>query len=95
MKKYILSITYNFDGDYIAKSFDTEKAAISKLNEYLFTEVDTVQRECEYKPSVIKFNDDDVVLVYAEGYDEDIDGDYRKDYPMEDCAMYRVFEVEI
>lgn len=94
MKKYIFTITYNFDGDYIAKSFDTEKEAIDKLNKYLSTEVAVVERENEYVPSVIRFNDNDVVLVYAEEYGEDTNGNYRKDYPMEDCAYYRVFEVE-
>lgn len=95
MKKYVFTITYNFDSDYIAKSFDTEKEAIDELNEYLSTEVAVVERESEYTPSVIRFNDDDIVLVYAEGYDDDTNGNYRKDYPMEDCAMYRVFEVTV
>lgn len=95
MTKHIVTITYNFDTDYIAKSCDTHQEALRMLNGYLQDEIETIERESEYVPSVIRFNDDDIVLVYAEGYDEDIDGSYRKDYPMEDCAYYRIFEVEI
>lgn len=95
MKKYILTITYNFDSDYIVASFDTEKESVEALNEALNEEVETVIKENEYEPSVIRFGYDDVVLVYAEGYIDVTDESYRKDYPMEDCAMYRIFEVEI
>lgn len=94
MKKYILTITYNFDSDYIVASFDTEKESVEALNEALNEEVETVIKENKYEPSVIRFGYDDVVLVYAEGYTDITDGSYRKDYPMEDCAMYRIFEVE-
>lgn len=97
MKKYILTITYNFDSDYIVASFDTEKESVEALNEALNEEVETVIKENKYEPSVIRFGYDDVVLVYAEGYPDITDGSYRKyrkDYPMEDCAMYRIFEVE-
>lgn len=95
MKKYILTITYNFDSDYVSKAFDTEEAAIQELNRYLSEEVETIRRESEYEPSVIMWNNTDITLVYAEGYDDGLNENYRKDYPMEDCAEYRIIEVEI
>lgn len=98
MKKYILSITYNFDGDYIAKSFNTEKDAIAELNRMLEEEVNVIKRESEYEPSVLRWSPDDITLVYAEGWDMDnirIGNVSGHDYLMEDCAVYRVFEVEI
>lgn len=98
MKKYILAITYNFDADYIVKSFDTEHDAVIEMNLMLDEEIETIKRESEYEPSVIRWNFDDITLVYAEGWN--MDNIYKgntKDcgYLMEDCAVYRVFEVEI
>ena len=93
MKYYIMTITYNFDADYVAKHFDTRDEAIKSMNEYLEKEIQEVIQESEYKPSVLNWADDDVTLVYAEGYSlENLeDGKFR----IEDCADYSVFEVEI
>ena len=97
MKKYILTITYNFDADYIIKSFDTEAAAIKTLNKYLKDEIETVKDECEYEPSVIRWDDlgTNITLVYAYGYTDDPLEVASRIYAREDCAEYRVFEVEV
>lgn len=92
MKIYIFTITYNFDGDYIVKKCDTYKEAVYLLNEYLDEEIKVVQTECEYTPSVLRWAKDDVTLVYSEGY---VIGTEDKNYATEDCANYRIFEVEI
>lgn len=98
MKKYIMSITYNFDADYIAKAFDTEHEAVMEMNRMLDEEVEIIKRESEYEPSVIRWNFDDILLVYEEGYTLDnIQRGNIKDfsYLMEDNATYRVFEIEM
>lgn len=84
---YIFTVTYSFDSDYIAKKCDSYEEAVKMLNEYLNEEVETVQRESEYTPSVIRNAEDDVILIYAEGETEN--------YHTEDYACYKVFEVEI
>ena len=55
-------------------------------------EVQTVRTECGYTPSVLEWSEDDITLVYAEGYSGD---DIKGNYNSEDCAYYRIFEVEI
>ena len=89
MKKYmyVFTITYSFDGDYIAKKCSSYEEAIKMLNDYLNEEIKTIQNESEYTPSVIRDNEDDITLIYAE--------DETKNYYTEDYACYRVFEVEI
>ena len=95
MKFYIFTITYNFDGDYVAKECDTYEEALKMLNNYLTEEIETVKTESEYEPSVLKWNEDDVTLVYAEGYNTNpIENRYRE-FLRENCAYYRIFEVEI
>lgn len=91
MKLYIFTITYNFDGDYIAKKCDTYEEAVAMLNNYLTEEACTIEKECEYTPSVLNFAEDDVVLVYAEGYTTETKD---RNYATEDCGYYRIFEVE-
>lgn len=93
MKYYIMVITYNFDAAYIAKYFDIRDEAIAAMNKYIENETWCVMQESGYKPSVLNWSEDDVTLVYAEGYSlENLeDGEFR----IEDCADYRVFEVEI
>lgn len=95
LKTYILTVTYNFDGDYIAKKCDTYEEAVRSLNEYLKEEIRITQTECEYKPSVLQWSEDDVTLVYAEGYTTDPRKNKDRNYATEDCAYYRVFEVGI
>ena len=65
---YILAITYNFDGGYVAKKCETYEDAIKLLNDYLEEEVRIVKTESEYEPSVLRWEEDDVTLVYASGY---------------------------
>lgn len=84
---YIFTITYSFDTDYVAKKCNSYEEAIKMLNDYLNEEVKIVQNESEYTPSIIRDNVDDVTLIYAE--------DETENYHTEDCAYYRVFEVEI
>ena len=93
MKFYFLAITYNFDGDCFTKTFNTKDEAIKSMNEYLENEIKEVMQESGYKPSVLNWSEDDVTLVYAEGYSLEnlADGKFR----LEDCAEYRVFEVEV
>lgn len=89
MKKYmyIFTITYSFDVDYFAKKFDTFEEAVECLNKTLQEEKEIVMTENEYEPSIIRYTQNDVVFVYAEGLDDD--------YFTEDRAYYRIFEVEI
>lgn len=92
MKYYIMTITFNFDGDYLAKHFSTYEEAVTEMNKCLEKEIKYVTENCGYKPSVLDWAEDNVTLVYAEGYSlKNIDVNYRK----EDCAEYNVFEVEI
>lgn len=87
---YILTITYNFNGDSAVKKCKTEKEAVKVLNKCLSKEVEAVKNESGYRPSVLDWSDDDVTLVYAEGYTKEMTD---RNYALEDCAYYRVFEV--
>ncbi|RHS84261.1 hypothetical protein DW920_13970 [Clostridium sp. AM42-36] len=87
---FIFTITYNFDGSSVAKKCDTMEEAVKMLQEYLSEEVNAVKAESGYEPSVIDWSEDDVVLVYAEGYTKDTKD---RNYALEDCAYYRIFEV--
>lgn len=95
MKIYIFTITYNFDGDSIVKKCNTYEEAINILNSYLTEEVQTIINESEYEPSVLKWNEDDVTLVYAEGYTTNPSVTKNREFLREDCAYYRIFEVEL
>lgn len=95
MKTYIVTITYNFDGDYVAKKCNTYQDAIKLLNEYLNTEVQTVINECEYEPSVLRWYEDDITLVYAEGYTTNPYDNRDRAFLKEDCAYYRIFEITV
>ena len=88
-KLFIFTITYNFDGDYVAKKCDTYEEAVKTLKEYLTTEIKVIKEDCDYTPSVLQFEEDDVLLVYNEGYV--FSG--NRDYALEDCAHYRIFEI--
>ena len=90
MKIYIFTVTYNFDTDYVVRKCNSREEAIKTLNEFLEEEIQIIRTECEYEPSVLKWEDDDITLVYEEGYTED-----DKEYALEQCAYYRIFEVEI
>ena len=87
---YIFTITYNFDGSSVAKKCETMEEAIKILHEYLDEEVNTIKSKNEYEPSVLDWSEDDVVLVYAEGYTKETED---RNYALEDCAYYRIFEV--
>lgn len=95
MKIYIFTITYNFDGDYVAKKCNTYEEALKMLNDFLEEEVLIVKTESEYEPSVLKWDEDDVTLVYAEGYTTNPIENKDRAFLIEDCAYYRIFEVEI
>lgn len=98
---YIFTITYNFDSSYVAKQCNTYEEALKMLQEYLSEEVETVKNESEYMPSVLQWTEDDVTLVYEEGYtidgcrvtaaNEYCDGN---SYALKDCAYYRIFQLE-
>lgn len=96
---YIFTITYNFDRGSVVKKCETMEEAIKMLHNYLGEEVCTVKKESGYEPSVLKWSEDDVILVYAEGYTKEIGNrNYAKEtedrnYALEDCAYYRIFEV--
>ncbi len=64
--------------------------AIKMLHQYLDEEVDTIKTECKYEPSVLDWTKDDVTLVYAEGYTKETED---RNYALEDCAYYRIFEI--
>lgn len=72
------------------KKCDTMEEAVKMLQEYFSEEVNAVKAESGYEPSVIDWSEDDVVLVYAEGYTKDTKD---RNYALEDCAYYRIFEV--
>lgn len=91
MKIYVFTITYNFDTDAVVKKCDTYYEALQMLKDYLENEVQNIRYEKEYEPSVLDWSAHDVTLVYAEGYDTDCGNEYG----VEDCAYYRIFEVEI
>ena len=94
MKEYIVVITYNFDTDFVAEKCKTYEEAVEKLNELLNEEIEIVKRENEYTPSVLRFADDDVILVYESGYTLN----YMREksiryYLLQDCAFYKIIEV--
>lgn len=93
MKEYIVVITYNFDTDFVAVKCKTYEEAVEKLNELLNEEIETVKRENEYTPSVLRFTDDDVILVYESGYTLDLKNVSTREHLLQDCAFYRVIEV--
>lgn len=94
-KIYVFTITYNFDGSYVAKKCDTYEEAINMLNGYLKEEIKIVRDECEYEPSVLRWAKDDVTLVYEEGYTMENICCNNVEWDTRDCAYYRIFEVEI
>lgn len=94
MKEYIVVIIYNFDTDFVAIKCKTYEEAVEKLNELLNEEIEIVKRENEYTPSVLRFTDDDVTLVYGSGYTLN----YMREksiryYLLQDCAFYKIIEV--
>lgn len=93
MKEYIVVITYNFDTDFVAIKCKTYEEAVEKLNELLNEEIETVKRENEYTPSVLRFTDDDVTLVYESGYTLDLKNVSTREYLLQDCAFYKIIEV--
>lgn len=93
MKEYIVVITYNFDTDFVAIKCKTYEEAVEKLNELLNEEIEIVKRENEYTPSVLRFTDDDVILVYESGYTLDLKNVSTREYLLQDCAFYKVIEV--
>ena len=88
---YVLTISYNFDTDYIARRYSTYKEALIALKDYLLEEIKIVRNECEYEPSVLKWAEDDITLVYAEAYTIE---EKNREYAKEDCAFYRIFSIE-
>ena len=93
MKEYIVVITYNFDTDFVAIKCKTYEEAVEKLNELLNEEIEIVKRENEHTPSVLRFADDDVILVYESGYTLDLKNVSTREYLLQDCALYKVIEV--
>lgn len=87
---YILTITYNFDGGYVAKKCKTYEDAVKMLNDFLKEEVESVKTESEYEPSVLRWEEDDVTLVYASGYTKK---EMNRNYAIEDCAYYKILEI--
>ena len=88
---YILVITYNFDGGYVAKKCKTYDDAVKMLNDFLREEIVIVKTESEYEPSVLRWEEDDVILVYASGSTKE---EMNRNYAIEDCAYYKILEVE-
>lgn len=64
----ISSNLYNFDSDYYAKEYKTYNEALKALREFLQDEIKLVKEEPGYEPSVLDWDENDVTLVYAEGY---------------------------
>lgn len=93
MKEYIVVITYNFDTDFVAIKCKTYEEAVEKLNELLNKEIETVKRENEYTPSILRFTDDDVTLVYESEYTLDLKNVSTREYLLQDCAFYKIIEV--
>lgn len=88
---FIIAISYNFDGSYIAKKRDSYEDALQVMQEALNEEIATINKESGYLPSVLAWEENDITLVYAEGYTKE---DTERNYAKEDCAYYRIFEVE-
>ena len=63
---YIMLITYNWDVDYVSKSFYSEREAIDFMNKLLDEEVELVKKENEYEPKVVRHFDNYVELIYDE-----------------------------
>lgn len=93
MKEYIVVIIYNFDTDFVAEKCKTYEEAVEKLNKLLNEEIETVKRENKYTPSVLRFTDDDVTLVYESGYTLDLKNVSTREYFLQDCAFYKIIEV--
>ena len=90
---YVLMITYNFDGGYEARKCEKYNDAVVLLNTYLKEEIETVKRKSGYMPSVLKWDEDDITLVYAEGYTLNTEEKEKRNYASEDCAYYRIFQI--
>lgn len=91
MKRYVFNITYNFDSDCVVKPCDTYEEAMKILNCFLNEEVKKIEKEYGYKPSILKWSDEKITLVYAEGYTTDTKD---RNHACENCADYRIFEVD-
>lgn len=87
---YIFTITYNFDTDSVVRKCETKEETLKIMHEYLNEEIKTIKNESEYTPSVLEFEEDDIVLVYASGYEIN---ELNRSYALEDCAYYRIFKV--
>ena len=88
---YILVITCNFDGGYVAKKCKTYEDAVKMLNDFSRDEIEIVNTESEYEPSVLRWEEDDVTLVYASGYTKE---EMNRNYAIEDCAYYKILKIE-
>ena len=88
---FIFTITYNFNRTYVARKSNTKEEAFAAFREHLEEEIKTVKSESGYEPSVLEWYDDDITLVYAEGYSTETRG---RNYATEDSAYYRIFEIE-
>lgn len=97
MKKFIISIIYNFDIDIIQKVCESKEQAVHTMNQMLAEEVQTVMRENQYAPVVVKHDECNVTLMY-------ITEDELKALKASgiehaeraaDAAFYRIFEIEV
>lgn len=89
--KYILTITYNFDGNYVCKAFDSKEEALDELNRMLLEEVKTVCDESEYKPTVIMDTVYDITLIYKDNAELFDENGNRTGF---DMAFYKVMKIE-
>ena len=87
---FIFTITYNFDGSSVAKKCDTMEEAVKMLQTCLDKEVNILKDGSGYEPSVLDWSESDVVLVHAEGYTKETED---RNYALENCTYYRIFEV--
>ena len=72
---------------------DSRETAIELLHKCLEAEVNLVKSVAGYTPSVLEPDEDDITLMYAEGY-EDIPANYDgESFKSEDFARFGVIEV--
>lgn len=91
MKEYIIAITFSDDISYIARKYQTKEEAIAAMNDEIKAQIEIVQKECGYTPSLLRWSDSFVTIVFAEGYSVD---SLTACYALEHSNTYRVFEIE-
>lgn len=67
---YVMTVTYNNSSDYICRSYERLNDALEDLERKIKRELQWVEKDGGYTPTVKRHRDNDVTLIYAQDADE-------------------------